>query len=407
MDCFVSMATRKPQGIKAKELLAFLPLELLESTALQTEVDKNVKKLFGKDMFLLLLLSVLDSERVSLRVMQDLYSNHKFQLLAGVEENSKTRFTSISDRLMNIRVEYFEEIFKASYAHLSKQFPTSQIEKHSIVRFDSTSISASAKLLTMGMTNGMPNAKSKEHTIKQLKITIGFDGLFARSAKVFTEQKYLAEDLALGETISQYGASKDSIVVFDRGLKKRTTFAKFSEQSKLFVTRINPTQSYQVIKTNEDVPSIKSDSLEFICDEQVYLFHQDKRKLKVPFRLIQAKRKEDGQLLFFLTNIWDMNATVIADIYKSRWDIEVFFRFLKQELNLKHFASYSINGIRVVIYVLLIAAMLIMLYKKHNNIESYKRAKLKFIQAIETEITRMIVEICGGNPDATAYLNST
>ena len=99
MLCF--MAHLKTKGIKAKELLAFLPLELLEQTALQTEVDKNVKKLFGKDIFFLLLMAVLDSERVSLRIMQDLYSNHKFQVLAGIEENSKTRFTSLSDRLMN------------------------------------------------------------------------------------------------------------------------------------------------------------------------------------------------------------------------------------------------------------------------------------------------------------------
>lgn len=401
------MSTPKTKVLKAKDLLAFLPLELLELTALQTEVDKNVKKLFGKDMFLLLLMAVLDSERVSLRIMQDLYSNHKFQLLAGVEENSKTRFTSLSDRLMNIKADYFEELFKTTYESLSQQFPASQIERHSIIRFDSTSISASAKLLTIGMTTGMPNSKSQEHDIKQVKITLGFDGLYPSSAKVFTDQKYLAEDLALGETITQYGASKDRIVVFDRGLKKRTTFAKFSEQNKLFVTRINPTTNYQVIKADKQAQSLKSDSLVFLSDQQVYLFHQDTRKLKVPFRLIQAKRKHDGQMLFFLTNIKDMDAITIADIYKSRWDIEVFFRFLKQELNLKHFASYSINGIKVVLYVLLIAAMLIMLYKKFNNIDSYKRAKLKFIQAIETEVTRMIVEICGGNPDATPYLNST
>lgn len=51
--------------------------------------------------------------------------------------------------------------------------------------------------------------------------------------------------------------------------------------------------------------------------------------------------------------------------------------------------------------------MLIMIYKKPNNLSSYKRAKLKFIQAIDNEITRLIVIICGGEPDRTQYLNST
>ena len=401
------MAHIKTQGITAKELLSFLPIELLEQTAVQTQVDKNVKKLFGKDMFLLLLMAVLDSERVSLRVMEDLYNHHKFQLLAAIEKDSTTRFTSLSDRLMHIKAEFFEELFKATYENLSKQYSIRQMQKHSIIRFDSTTISASAKLLTLGMVNGMPNAKSKEHDFKQVKITMGFDGLFTHSAKIFTDQKYLAEDLTLGETITEYSESKDNIVVFDRGLKKRTVFARFSEQGKLFVTRINPTKSYQVINTNDDIQSLKSDALQFISDEWVYLFHQKRNKLKVPFRLIQAKRKQDGQKLFFITNIKNMDAITIADIYKSRWDIEVFFRFLKQELNLKHFTSYSINGIKVMLYVLLIAAMLIMLYKKYNNIDGYKRAKIRFMQAIETEVTRMIVEICGGNPNATPYLNST
>lgn len=401
------MVQLKSKGITAKELLAFLPLDLLEQKAVQTEVDKNVKKLFGKDIFLLLLISILDSERVSLRIMQDLYSNRKFQLLSGIEENSTTKFTSISDRLMNIKVDYFEEIFNTTYENLSKEFASPQIEKHSIIRFDSTSISASAKLLLLGMVNGMPNSKTKEHDIKHLKITIGFDGLFTRSVKVFAEQEYIGEDLALGKTITEYCASKNSIVVFDRGLKKRTTFAQFSSQDKLFVTRINPTKAYKVIKINDKILPLASESLEFISDEQVYLFHQDKRRLNVPFRLIKMRRRQDGQDLFFLTNIEDMEATTIADIYKSRWDIEVFFRFLKQELNLKHFNSYSMNGIKVTLYVVLIAAMLIMLYKKLNNIDSYKRAKIKFIQAIETEVTRIIVEICGGNPNATTYLNST
>jgi hypothetical protein len=401
------MRTLKSKGILAKDLLAYLPLDMLERAGQQTEVDKNVKKLYGKDMFLLLLMSVLDSERVSLRIMEDLYSNHKFQLFAGVEKNSKTKFTSLSDRLMNIKAEYFEEIFKATYENLSKHFSADQIKKYSIIRFDSTCISASAKLLDFGMSNGLPNSKSKEHDIKQVKITIGFDGLFTRSAKIFTDQKHIGEDLTLGETITEYNASKDDVIVFDRGLKKRTTFAKFSEQNKLFVTRINPTQNYRVIKSNPEVTSILSDSLAFISDEQVYFLKHEIKKLKISFRLIKAKRKQDGQILFFVTNIKEMEANTIADIYKSRWDIEVFFRFLKQELNLKHFSSYSSNGIKVILYVQLIAAMLIMLYKKLNNLESYKRAKLKFIQAIDTEITRMIVEICGGNPNKTAYLNST
>lgn len=401
------MGKQNERHITAKELLTLLPLDIIEKKATDTKVDRNVKKLFGRDMFYLLLLSVLDNERSSLRIMENLYSNRKFVLLSGVEPGSSTSFTSLSDRLMQINADFFEAIFQATYTTLSKHFSAQQIHEHSIMRFDSTSISASAKLLDVGMVNGRVRSDTGEHAVKQIKITIGFDGLFAPVANVFTEQEHLAEDVALGETILAYGAGKDDIVVFDRGLKKRVTFARFSEQGKLFVTRINPTKSYRVIGESIASKLTQTDTLSFLSDQMVHLFHLDRRILKVPFRLIRAQRKEDGQQLFFLTNITDMDTAAVADIYRTRWDIEVFFRFLKQELNLKHFVSYSLNGIKVWLYVLLIAAMLIMVYRKLNGISGYKEAKRLFVQAIDNEITRLIVEICGGNPDLTPILNST
>lgn len=407
-DFFCEMNKDKTSPIKVKDLLSLIPLELLETKAQETGVDRNVKKLFGKDMFLLILMSILDSERVSLRVMEDLYKSHKFRLMAGLDHsNSTTRFTSLSDRLMNINSDFFKELFEITHDKLLNHFNDTEIKKYNIIRFDSTTISASAKLLKEGMVNGLPNKKTNTHLVKQLKITIGFDGLFTPSVNIYSEQKHLAEDVALGETIKEYTASGNDIVVFDRGLKKRAVFATFSEQQKLFVTRINPTKNFKILSSNPEINKLHSDTLEYISDQEVYLYHQDKRLLKVPFRLIIVKKKNDQQTLFFLTNIKDKCPSEIAEIYKSRWDIEVFFRFLKQELNLKHFTSYNPNGIKVVLYIILIAAMLIMIYKKLNKIDSYKRAKKKFINSIEIEITRLIVEICGGNPDATPYLNST
>jgi len=401
------MVKQNSRRITAKELLALLPLDIIEQKATDTKVDRNVKKLFGRDMFYLLLLSVLDSERSSLRIMQDLYSSGKFTLLSGVESGSSTSFTSLSDRLMHMNVDFFEAIFQATYATLSQHFSAQQVHGRSIMRFDSTSISASAKLLDVGMVNGRVRSGTGEHAVKQIKITIGFDGLLAPVADVFTEQEHLAEDVALGEAIQAYAVGKDDIVVFDRGLKKRVTFARFSQQGKLFVTRINPTKSYRVIGEDTAPELPETDTLSFLSDQMVHLFHLDRRILKVPFRLIRAQRKEDGQELFLLTNITDMDTAAVADIYRARWDIEVFFRFLKQELNLKHFVSYSLNGIKVWLYVLLIAAMLIMVYKKLNDIKGHKEAKGLFVKAIDNEITRLIVEICGGNPDLTPILNST
>lgn len=80
-----------------------------------------------------------------------------------------------------------------------------------------------------------------------------------------------------------------------------------------------------------------------------------------------------------------------------RWDIEVFFRFIKQELNVRHLFSLNKNGIKVMLYMTLIVAMLILIYEHANNI-GYKTAKRRFTFEIRIPIIFMIVMECGGDP---------
>ena len=96
----------------------------------------------------------------------------------------------------------------------------------------------------------------------------------------------------------------------------------------------------------------------------------------------------------------------IAQIYRARWEIETFFKFLKQHFNLKHFMSHNANGIQVVLYMTLIAAMLIYVFKKVNEIESYKIAKLKFALQLELELTKILIELCGGDPHVLEDISS-
>ena len=89
----------------------------------------------------------------------------------------------------------------------------------------------------------------------------------------------------------------------------------------------------------------------------------------------------------------------MAEIYKQRWEIEVFFKFIKQNLNFSHLLSRNINGVKVVMYMTLITAILLVVYKKLNELKGYKIAKLKFAQELEVLIIKDIVEKCGGDPN--------
>ena len=153
-------------------------------------------------------------------------------------------------------------------------------------------------------------------------------------------------------------------------------------------------------------------SLDLASDEIIHLFDYSKRCFSnVEYRLIVAKRKEEQDItpnnhkgkykkvqneLFFLTNNFEMSAKQITECYKKRWDIEVFFRFIKQELNFKHFLSVNENGLQVMLYMTLIAAMLLMLYKRINEI-GFVTAKRRFTMEIEDMITAMAIIYCGGD----------
>jgi transposase len=137
-------------------------------------------------------------------------------------------------------------------------------------------------------------------------------------------------------------------------------------------------------------------NLTVLKDLRVYLYKTGNNIVEYPFRLL-ITQNEKGKMFWFLTNRFDLSCEEIINIYRHRWDIEVFFRFLKQELNFRHFISVNENGIRILLYMTLILSILILIYKKINGY-GYKTAKRRFAMEFRDIITDLIVVYCGGNP---------
>jgi hypothetical protein len=393
------------KSLSVKTLLSLVDTSVLNEAAEATQVDYQAKKLKGEIVLKLLLMSLLDSNKMSLRVMENLYKSNKFKLFAGLKGNASIAFSSLSERLSNINADFFEQIFHQTFTALKSKLGKDG-DKYLIRIFDSTVISASAKLLKQGMVNGLKNKEDK-HTSRQVKFTVGLYKNIPSVSLLFTEQKHLAEDETLKTAILQQSFADNEIAVFDRGIKARKTYQEFKQKNVCFVTRINPTKSISVIKDNPLPKQKKSATLLIKTDQQVHLFYEAKMKLKETFRLIKAESLETKEPLFFLTNIDEMPAVTVTDIYKQRWEIEVFFKFLKQHLHLKHFFSYSENGIKVMMYVSMIAAILLLIYKKENSIQGYKIAKIQFTEELDMEIIKEIVIICGGDPSKSSLFNSS
>lgn len=407
----------KRDNITVKQLLNGIPDSEHEDIGTYHLVDHYAKKLKGKDIFQLLLYGLLtDKVDVSLRVLETLYREDKrYQAMVGLPFDSTIDHSSIGTRLSRIKLGYFKDLYSYCCHQMKEYFTPEQIKGHDIVRFDSTLIALSSKLLQFeGMSNGRKSKKKKasgaaDKTDKgekrEVKFTVGFNGLYPKVVKFFNEKSYLNENLALGDTILDAALSDKEIAVIDMGLNARKTLEKFSLNDIRFVLRTKPNTKFEIVKELTPIAEGKpiiTDTLAIEQDLEVYLFMKGGHyKTKMTFRLVVVTILKTGEKICFLTNLMDIDAfspADIAQIYRARWEIETFFKFLKQHFNLKHFMSHNANGIQVVLYITLIAAMLIYVFKKANDIESYKIAKLKFALQLELNLTILLIEHCGGDP---------
>lgn len=382
--------------ITVKELLSIISDESLCSLAKDTNVDYCSKVLYGRSVFYMLLLGLLESDRPSLRTMEDIFNSRRFKFLFNIHQSVSVKYNSISERLSVIDVDFFEKLFEHYYSQLSSLYSSQEILQNRIIRVDSTMVAETSSRLSQGMTVG--KIGNKKVARQQVKYTVGFDGLLPCSVEVFTDQKSLCEDNTIPNVVFDYAKKKDGkIFVFDRGVQKRTTFDKMSQRKVEFVSRLEEDARKDVVRVLGDANGRRIGSLFLIGDEEVRLScNRGKQKTDETFRLITTQNQE-GETLLFLTNIFDLEPEVITLFYRKRWDIEVFFRFIKQELNFSHFMSTNENGIKVILYMTLILSMLILIYKRINQI-GYKTAKRRFGIELDELIMAIVVKHCGGDP---------
>ena len=372
----------------ASRLLSFIPDSKLEAFALSTSVNKYAKKLQGELLFKLLFYCTVTEKDNSLRGMQSALESSLFRVLSPESTPLTIAHSSISERLSSIKPEYFEKIFKLCVKQYKK---SKDIATNEIVRYDSTIVSLSSKILDIGYNLKGGDAEK----YKLLKFTVGYSDI-PDCIYFYTAQTYNSENVALTKTIVK--DKKNSITVFDRGITSRANYDKLTDNNIMYISRLDPNAKHTIHIANTLKVPIDTDTLTIVSDSWIYLYTQYKKRSKHAVRVIAAIKKADGEKISFITNIKKTTTKEITEIYKSRWEIEVFFKFIKQHLNFSHLINRTENGIKVVMYITMIVAILLEHYKTINNIKGYKIAKKKFAQDLETDIIYNIVILCGGSP---------
>lgn len=394
MLSFMHMKFKK-DGIGVSDLLKLIPDDLLLDLAAETKVDYQVKKLYGRNVFNLLLYGLIRGERVGLRSLEDFYKSRKFKVLFKLPDTlPEAKYNSLSARLATMNVSYFEKSYQAIYEQCSLLYNESTLSlNHKITRVDSTMVCQTAAKLEQGINVGV-----KKDGKKQVKYTVSLTDLFPSSVEVFTQQKYISENLTIPKAIHKVmDKSKDNVFVFDRGVSSRDEFCELDDNDCSFVTRLNVDARHITLDHIDFAQGLVVRNLTVLKDQRVYLYQSGNNVVEHHFRLIQTQNQK-GKQFWFLTNRFDLSIQEIIAIYKHRWDIEVFFRFIKQELNFSHLISVNKNGIKILLYMTLILAMLILIYKKINDF-GYKTAKRRFAMELEHIIDDYLIHLSGGDPN--------
>jgi len=147
--------------------------------------------------------------------------------------------------------------------------------------------------------------------------------------------------------------------VFDRAYNDYAWFHEMTQRKIHFVGRMKSNAKFQVAKEL----AVSGDG---VLEDQLIRLSSPMAKKQYPeiLRRVCFRREEDGKVLSFITNDTKRTATEIADLYKQRWQIELFFKWIKQNLKIKRFIGTSENAVKIQIIIAMIAYLLLKVASK-------------------------------------------
>ena len=164
----------------------------------------------------------------------------------------------------------------------------------------------------------------------------------------------------------KFNFPKGSIVAFDKGYVDYQWFADLTSKGVTFVTRLRSGSVYEVIE-QQNTNSDKG----ILTDQTICFTSAHAKKRNTPtLRLIRFLDFETGRIYRFLTNNFKLSASTIAAIYKDRWQVELFFKAIKQNLKIHAFVGLSRNAVLTQIWIAMITYLLVA-FARHSAKEGW------------------------------------
>jgi hypothetical protein len=241
--------------------------------------------------------------------------------------------------------QIYETLFTQLSASLTAQL--SQAERaprlklpHRLLSLDSTVIDLCAKVFDWAKYRKVKGAV-------KLHLLLDHEGLLPHYA-VVTEGK--KSDISVARKLD---LPAGSMLVFDRGYCDYKWFAELDKKGVHFVTRLKENAAYEVLETQP------AEGKDVTADKAIVFDQHATADNENFFRVVQVWDEASKREFKFLTNHHELPAETIAAIYKERWQVELFFKALKQNLRIKSFVGTSANALKTQIWTALIALLLV------------------------------------------------
>lgn len=351
-------------------------LDLFEENVKTMKLDYYTKKLTTESFLKLLLFAQLE-EVESLHELNACLFDDQLQKEIGLDSIS---ISQLSRRLNGMNSDIFQGLFLDLVSRIHTQ--THYSERHMPLKIiDSTT-------LPLNLTNHRwaEFRKTKAGVKVHLKLVFMAKGTSYPEQAILTNAK--EHDCNQLEVLVD---DKGCMYVFDRGYLDYERLDCMRDDGYFFLTRLRKNAAIRVVYDFK-LPEYSS-----VLSDQMVLIGTPQNRAENYFRLIKVEDTK-GNILQLMTNRFDLSAEEISEMYKSRWAIELFFKRMKQHVNIKKFYGHSESAVYNQVFIALIVFCLNVLVQSKTNskrsllqISRYLRAALWkpayiWLRKIETKI---------------------
>ena len=361
------------------QLLKLVSRHEFESLAKQHHAGRSFRSASRWSQFVVMMMAQL-SGRNSLRDIVENVSAQSHRLYhLGSAKLSRSNLSRINN---DKPYQLYESLFGKLLVRCQSIAPGHRFRfKNSLYALDASTIDLCLEMFPWA------DFRSTKGAVK-LHVGLNHAGCLPEFVSI-TEGK--SHDVTVGRTLQ---FPKGSIVAVDKGYNDYAWYNQLNDKKIFFVTRLKANAKYRITSRR---PVLKSKGL--ISDQTIeFTGTQTMKKCPVQLRRIGYQDSETGKHYVFLTNNFKLSAKTIADIYKSRWQVELFFKWIKQNLKIKSFVGTSKNAVMTQIWIAMCVYLLLAFLKFQSGLHKSMQQILRVLQLNLFE-KRDLMALLRGDPD--------